>query len=202
MFGSRRSASEERRLERVFRSTHRCSFSHERRGNGRARAAPLGSGRRLWRVGLEEKGPRRARHLGDLGGVRLRGRGDRCASPPLQNRACLSTAVFTFDPRASIEPAVAPRASRRAGTPASVASKRVTPRFKPPPSRRVFHQHPPNSTCAPRCARSRPARASLADPRTPRLSQTQAASAPSAGRRSAWTSSATRRSRRAPRRLG
>lgn len=128
MFGSRRSASEERRLERVFRSTHRCSFSHERRGNGRARAAPLGSGRRLWRVGLEEKGPRRARHLGDLGGVRLRGRGDRCASPPLKNRACLSTAVFTFDPRASIEPAVAPRASRRAGTPASVASKRVTPR--------------------------------------------------------------------------
>ena len=173
LFGSRRSASEERRLERVFRSTHRCSFSHERRGNGRARAAPSGSGRRLWRVGLEEKGPRRARHLGDRGGVRLRGRGDRCDAPRLKNRVRLSTSVFTFDPRASIEPALAPRASRRAGTPASVTSKlRENPCNTSPPGfkrlRRIFHQHPPNSpaTCAPPSS-IRPARASLSDPRTP-----------------------------------
>ena len=61
--------------------------------------------------------------------MRLRGRSDRCASPPLNNRARLLTGVFTFDPRASIEPAVAPRVSRRAGTPSrpNLAKTRVTP---------------------------------------------------------------------------
>lgn len=110
LFGSRRSASEERRLERVFRSTHRCSFSHERRGNGRARAAPSGSGRRLWRVGLEEKGPRRARHLGDRGGVRLRGRGDRCDSPPpKKSRPPLDIRLY---PRSARFDRAGPRAAR------------------------------------------------------------------------------------------
>ena len=93
---------------------------------------------------------------------------------PPKNRVRLSTSVFTLDPRASIEPALAPRASRRAGTPASVTSKlRENPCNTSPPEfkrlRRIFHQHPPNSpaTCAPPSS-IRPARASLSDPRTPK----------------------------------
>ena len=133
LFGSRRSASEERRLERVCRSTHRCSFSHERRGNGRARAAPLGadaaSGGWGWR--------KRA-----LAGLAILGTVAACVcavaatgatllaskiAPPLDLRLYLRSARFDrAGPRAArVAPSGNPGPSRP-----NFAKTRVTPRHR------------------------------------------------------------------------
>ena len=172
MFGSRRSASEERRLERVFRSTHRCSFSHERRGNGRARARsswertpPLagGVGGKGPSPGSPSWGPWRRASARSRRQVRL---------SSLQNR------VVPLDRRLYLRSARFDRAGRRAarvapsGNPASVTSKRRENLVSNLRRRDGFFINTRPTRRARRDASIRPARASLADPRTPRLSQT------------------------------